>query len=148
MPSKSKVTTTTTALAELTKLKGRPRFGRNYTENEIVNRIRIADEVTLTSARKLLKAAIRKKCISVVVGVPPGSPRGEDEHPLSPNFFYDGPDVNMLEHLLIAPHTMLNCSATICYGDGGQEIESDEDAEEALKIILENYREPQLCLYF
>jgi hypothetical protein len=34
------------------------------------------------------------------------------------------------------------------YGDGGFDVTNDEDAEDALEIIQDNYREPELILYF
>jgi hypothetical protein len=53
-----------------------------------------------------------------------------------------------LEPLLLSDHTILVCTATLSYGDGGVTVEDNDDAESALDIIMENYREPELILYF
>ena len=147
-PRKSPKTYALTALAEHLKNARKPVNHREWTENDIVNHIRIGQDVTLTPVRKLIKAALRNKCLELVIGIPPGSPRGEDENPLAPTYFYEGPDVMKLEPLLTSRNKLLNCSATLCYGDGGNSVETDEEAAHAYKVIEDNYREPSLCLYF
>jgi hypothetical protein len=50
--------------------------------------------------------------------------------------------------MLINDQTILECTATLSYGDGGMSIENNDDAETALDIIAQNHREPELTLYF
>ena len=77
----------------------------------------------------------------------------EDEHesshhPLSPQYKYCGEDVRKLKPLLITDHTMLECTATLSYGDGGMSIDTNDDIQSAIDILTDNYREPMLILYF
>ena len=117
------------------------------TAKDIVDRIRIDPDVTLTPTRKLLKAALEAKCLVITIGVPPGSPR-QDETANAPNFYYDGYDIMQLGPLIKNKQTILERTATICVGDGGSCVEDDDDAEQALNIIQKNYRDPILSLYF
>ena len=71
-----------------------------------------------------------------------------DSHSRTPNDYYAGDDIRKLEPLLLSDHTILECTATLCYGDGGVCVENNDDAESALNIINENYREPEIILYF
>jgi hypothetical protein len=157
MPAKRKVTpkTATTAL-------GARRPEQPIVEHNIINRIWISRDVSLNVGRKLMAAALKAKKLSLHIGIDPdalhydeeadtGEEAAEnkhDEHPLSPRFYYCGNDIKQLEHLLVNNHIMLICSATMSYGDGGFDVTNDEDAEDALEIIQDNYREPELILYF
>ena len=124
----------------------------------VINRIRILESVTLTAGRKLIKAALKAKRLKIQIGMEPSS-MGEEEavqanehestdHPASPTYYYYGADVRNLEHKLINEHCMLNCCAILSYGDGGMTVVDDEDAANALQIIQDTYRKPQLILYF
>ena len=120
-------------------------------ETRIVNHIRILDSVTLTVGRRLIKTAIKSNRLAINIGVNPYDSEEDHEsshHPLSPQYRYNGKDIRKLEPLLVNDHTMLECTATLCYGDGGMSVENNDDAESALDIINENYREPVLVLYF
>ena len=139
---------TQTALTERTKSGTLATFGTDLTINDVVNSVRIGTLVSIGLVRKMIKAAIRNKSLSIVIGIPPGSPRGEDECSRNPTYFYEGGDIMKLEPLLVTPDTTLECSACICYGDGGVGIESDEQAAHAIQVILGKHREPMLCLYF
>ena len=132
-------------------------------ENRIINRIRIigdddetsgtvgASGITLTVGRKLIKAALKNNQLSINVGTNPYDSEEEREsshHPLSPQYKYCGMDIRKLEPLLITDHTMLECTATLSYGDGGMSVETNDDVQSAIDILSDNYREPQLILYF
>ena len=129
-------------------------------ENRIINRIRIIGDdeetsgtsgITLTVGRKLIKAALKNNQLSINVGTNPYDSEDEHEsshHPLSPQYKYCGTDIRKLEPLLITDHTMLECTATLSYGDGGMSVETKDDVQSALDILNDNYREPQLILYF
>ena len=128
-------------------------------ENRIINRIRIIGDddeavssgITLTVGRKLIKAALKNNQLSINIGTNPYDSEEEREsshHPLSPQYKYCGNDIRKLEPLLITDHTMLECTATLSYGDGGMSIETNDDVQSAIDILTDNYREPQLILYF
>ena len=116
------------------------------TEKDIVNHIRISPNVTLSCTRKLINAALRAKCLDITIGLPP--PKAYTQTAANPNYFYEGSDILQLEPMLANNHTMLECTATLCWGDGGQAIEEDSDVEHAMQVIRDNYREPCLSLFF
>ena len=129
-------------------------------ENRIINRIRIIGDddeavssgITLTVGRKLIKAALKNNQLSINIGTNPYDSEEEEKesshHPLSPQYKYCGKDIRKLEPLLITDHTMLECTATLSYGDGGMSIDTNDDIQSAIDILTENYREPELILYF
>ena len=132
-------------------------------EDYIINHIKIEPSVTLTWTRKLIKAAVKHKKLSIQIGMDPTPERyyNEEEpsgpaepitesshHPLSPRYYYCGADLRKLEPRLLDNLTMLQCTATLSYGEGGMSVDDNDDAESALDIIKENYREPELTLYF
>ena len=128
-------------------------------ESRIINRLRIIGDddeavssgITLTAGRKLIKAALKNNQLSINVGTNPYDSEEEREsshHPLSPQYKYCGMDIRKLEPLLITDHTMLECTATLSYGDGGMSVETNDDVQGAIDILIDNYREPQLILYF
>ena len=130
-----------------------PNENRTTLETRIINHVRILDSVTLTLGRKLIKAALKANMLTIHIGLDPfgdshTDARETSEHPLSPNYRYIGHDIRKLEPLLITDHTILECTATLSYGDGGMSVDSDDDVESAMDVILENYREPELHLYF
>ncbi len=110
-----------------------------------------ASGITLTAGRKLIKAALKNNQLSINIGLNPYDSEEEREsshHPMSPQYKYCGKDVRKLEPLLITDHTMLECTATLSYGDGGMSIDTCDDVRSAIDILTENYREPMLILYF
>jgi hypothetical protein len=127
-------------------------------ENRIINRIRIMGDdeetssgITLTVGRKLIKAALKNNQLSINIGTNPYDSEEEREsshHPLSPQYKYCGNDIRKLEPLLITDHTMLECTATLSYGDGGMSVDTNDDVQSAIDILTDNYREPMLILYF
>ena len=124
---------------------------RTSLEARITNRIRIMDNVTLTIGRKLTKTALKNDQLAINIGINPYSSEEECEsshHPLSPQYRYSGKDIRKLEQLLINDHNMIECTATLSYGDGGMSVDTDDDAESAIDILRNNYREPELILYF
>ena len=137
-----------------------PRETRTSIENRIINRIRImgddeetlnASSITLTTGRKLIKAALKNNQLSINIGTNPYDNEDEHEsshHPLSPQYKYCGKDIRKPEPLLITDHTMLECTATLSYGDGGMSNDTNDDIQSAIDILTENYREPMLILYF
>ena len=148
-----------------------PKDTRATIESRIINRIRIMGDdeealnaigkgdalasgtsgITLTTGRKLIKAALKNNQLSINIGSNPYDSEDEHEsshHPLSPQYKYCGKDVRKLEPLLITDHTMLKCTATLSYGDGGMSIDTNDDIQSAIDILTENYREPMLVLYF
>jgi hypothetical protein len=137
-----------------------PKETRTSLENRIINRIRIIGDdeeasgtsgITLTMGRKLIKAALKNNQLSINIGSNPYDSEDEHEsshHPLSPQYKYCGKDVRKLEPLLITDHTMLECTATLSYGDGGMSIETNDDVQSAIDILTDNYREPEFILYF
>ena len=130
-----------------------PNENRTTLETRIINHVRILDSVTLTLGRKLIKAALKANMLTIHIGLDPfgdshTDARETSEHPLSPNYRYSGHDIRKLEPLLITDHTILECTATLSYGDGGMSVDSDDDVESAMDVILANYREPELHLYF
>jgi hypothetical protein len=142
-----------------------PKESRAALETRIINHIRILDNVTLTVGRKLITAALKANKLKIQIGLETcrrcGSfevqcecggervhPSDYGDHPRTPNDFYEGDDIRKLEPLLQSDHTILECTATLSYGDGGVTVEDNDDAESALDIIMENYREPELILYF
>ncbi len=130
-----------------------PTETRATLENRIINHIRILDSVTLALGRKLIEAALKANKLTMQIGLEPhcrsdsADIKETADHPLSPNYRYSGHDVRKLEPMLMNDHAMLDCTATLSYGDGGVSVETD-DVERALDIISENYREPELVLYF
>ena len=150
MPARNKVTL---SIAETTLSAYRP--APPTTEQHITNRIRISNNVSLNVGRKLLKAALKANKLSLHIGVEPetsdteqAEAESDEQNPFSPNYYYYGRDINKLKQLLVSNHIMLNCSATVSYGDGGYDISNDEEAEYALSLIKDDYREPELILYF
>ena len=137
-----------------------PKETRTTIENRIINRLRITGDdeetsgtsgITLTMGRKLIKAALKNNQLSINIGTNPYDSEDEHEsshHPLSPQYKYCGKDIRKLEPLLITDHTMLECTATLSYGDGGMSIDTNDDIQSAIDILTENYREPELILYF
>ena len=137
-----------------------PKETRATIESRIINRIRIMGDddealnaigITLTAGRKLIKAALKNNQLSINIGTNPYDSEDEHEsshHPLSPQYKYCGKDVRKLEPLLITDNTMLECTATLSYGDGGMSIETNDDVQSTIDILTENYREPMLILYF
>ena len=99
---------------------------------------------------------IKSNVLTMQIGMEPcckcGCPyeniKESGHHPLSPQYFYYGADIRKLEPMLINDRTMLECAATLSYGDGGMSIENNDDAESALDIIAQNHREPELILFF
>ncbi len=69
------------------------------------------------------------------------------DHPVSPKCYYHGADIRKLEPMLINDRIILVCTATLSYGDGGKSVETDDDAETALNILIDKYRDPELILY-
>ena len=124
-----------------------PAVEKRPTEKDIVNHIRICPGVTLSPTRKLINAALRANCLHITIGVPPGSPR-PDESVVAPNYYYKGSDIMHLEPLLFTEHTMLNCTASVCFGDDCRDIENDEEAKAALSLLLLSEGQPNLRLYF
>ena len=147
-PRKNTSNPTQTALTERAKSGTLATFGTDLTINDVVNSVRIGTLVSIGLVRKMIKAAIRNKALAITIGIPPGSPRGEDECSRNPIYFYEGCDIMKLEPLPVTPNTILECSACICYGGGGAGIESDEQATHAIQVLLDNHLEPTLCLYF
>ncbi len=130
-----------------------PKENRATLETRIINHVRILDSVTTTAGRELIKAALKANKHTIHIGLDPygGSDRdvGEtSDHPMSPNYRYSGHDIRKLEPLLITDRTILECTATLSYGDGGISVDSDDDVESALDVIIENYRESELHHYF
>jgi len=116
------------------------------TEKDIVNHIRISPNVTLSYTRKLINAALRAKCLDITIGLPPQKTYAQTA--ANPNYYYEGSDIMQLEPMLADKRTMLECTATLCWGDGRQSIEEDSDVENAIQVIQDNYREPSLSLFF
>ena len=128
-----------------------PKETRTSLESRIINRLRIMDNITLTMTRKLIRTALKNNQLSINVGTNPYDSEEEREsshHPMSPQYKYCGKDIRKLEPLLITDHTMLECTATLSYGDGGMSIDTNDDVQSAIDILTENYREPELILYF
>ena len=123
-----------------------PGTGDKPTAKDIVNHIRICPDVTLSRTRKLINAAIRANCLHITIGLPP--PKAYVEAAANPTYYYEGSDIMQLEPLLATKHTMLECTATVCVGDGGEDVEDDSDAENATHYIQKGYREPSLSLFF
>ena len=127
---------------------------RTMTETRVINRIRVmgddsASGPTVAVGRKLIRTALKGNMLSINVGSNPFD--SEDEHeskhqPSSPQYKYCGKDIRKLSILLT--DKMLECTATLSYGDGGMSTETDEDCESAVNILLDNYREPSLILFF
>ncbi len=93
-----------------------PKENRATLENHIINRIRIMDNITLTSGLKLLRTALKNNKLSVNVGTNLSDSKEEHEsshHPLSPQYKYCGTDIRKLEPLLITDNTMLECTAPL-----------------------------------
>ena len=147
-PRKAPVDPTATALTEHTKNALLPTSVPKVTEKDIIEQIRIGKFTDAKQTRKLIMTAFRNKSLYLCIGIPPGSPRGHDEPITSPDYFYEGDDLLQLEHLLLTPDTILDGSATLVYGDGGNSIESNEEAAHACNVIQEKYREPILYLHF
>jgi hypothetical protein len=137
-----------TALSGYAKRAPLPSSGPKFHEKDILAQIRVSKFIDAKQTRKLIMSAFRNKCLYLCIGIPPGSPRGEDEDTKSPDYFYEGDDLMELEYMLETPNTILECSATLIYGDGGISVETDEHAAHAYKIIEDKYREPTLYLHF
>ena len=148
LPSKTPVNSTATSLTEHAKNARLPTSLPEITEKDIIELIRIGKFIDAKQTRKLITAAFRHRVLYLCIGIPPGSPRGHDEPAISPDYFYEGDGLMQLEHLLLTPDSTLDCSATLVYGDGGNSIESTEEAAHACKIIQDKYREPTLHLHF
>ena len=116
------------------------------TEKYIVNHIRISPNITLSYTRKLINAALRAKCLDITIGLPPQKPYTQTA--ANPNYYYEGSDIAQLEPMLADKHTVLECTATLCWGDGGQAIEEDSDVEHAMRVIQDNYRDSCLSVFF
>lgn len=140
-----KATNPMTALQALAAQRAQVQQDKQQTPLSLLRRVSLDNGVSLSASRKLLRTAFRTKHLSIQIGIPPGSPRGEDEPDHSPYFHYEGTDITKLREL---SENSLNASATLVYGDGGMEISNDDDVEEALRILEDNYREPELILYF
>ena len=133
-----------------------PKETRVAVETRVINHLRILDDVTLTVARKLIRAAMKANVLTIQIGMEPcckcrcpyENVKESGHHPLSPQYFYYGADIRKLEPMLINDQTILECTATLSYGDGGVSVENNDDAENALDIIAQNHREPELTLYF
>ncbi len=154
MPGKSTVKPSAAALTALSS--GRSQLPKlQTTTDQIINRIRVLNDVTLSPGRKLLKAALKANRLELYIGVAPLLPyltQSEEtetnDAPLSPTYYYHGKDIDKLEHRLVNNHRMLECTATLSYGDGGFNVSDDEEAAYALSLIKDNYRDPTLILYF
>ena len=140
-----KATSPITALQALATQRAQVQNDKRKTALSLLRRVSLGYGVSLSATRKLLQTAFRTKHLSIHIGIPPGSPRGEDEPDHSPCFYYEGTDITKLSEL---GEKTAEASATLVYGDGGMEICSDDDVEEALRILEDNYREPDLILYF
>ena len=118
---------------------------RQQTPLAILRRVRLGHGVSSSTAQRLARTAFRANKLSIQIGIPPGTPRGEDEPEHSPCFYYEGHDVMKLKEL---GTNTLEASATLCFGDGGLHIENEHDAAQALRILEDGYREPELILFF
>jgi len=149
-PRKTLVDLNVTALTEHTQNAQLPVFNPKLTREDIIKRIRIGKFIDAKQTHKLITAAIRNDVLKVAIGIPPGSPRGENpcKDTLNPDYWYEGDDLMELEEFVLKPDTILECSATLAYGDGGSSIESIEEVAHAYKVIQEKYREPTLFLHF
>ena len=116
------------------------------TAQDIVNHIRICPNVTLSRTRKLINAALQAKCLDVTIGLPP--PKASVQTAANPTYYYEGNNIMELEPMLVNKRTMLECTATLCWGDGGQAIDDDGDVEHEIQVIQDNYREPSLSIFF
>ena len=121
----------------------------SLTEDAIINRIRFENGLPLALVRKLIKTAHKMKALEIHIGINGSENQVESPlHPSNPRYFYNGRDINKLEHFILNSKSVLNCSATLSYGDGGMSLEDEADVENAIQILTDNYREPELILYF
>ena len=138
-----------TALSECIKHRNSPVYRHAWTEREIVNHVRLGKYVTLGPLRKLIHAALLNKCLRITIGIPPGSPRGEEEDSKNPIYFYEGPDIMKLAPLLTTRKTLLDCTATLAYDGGGLSVETETEAIHAFFVIgFCGEKNPSLTLHF
>ncbi len=132
-----------------------PKETRVAVETRVINHLRIIDDLILTVARKLARAAMNANVLKIKIGMEPcckcGCPyenvNESGHHPSSPQYFYYGADIRKLEPMLINERIILERTATLSYGEGGMSVENNDDAENAMDIITQNHREPELTLF-
>jgi len=119
------------------------------TDDAIINRIRMGNGIPNHLVRILIKTAHRKKQLEIHIGIN-GNQNEIDAnmHPSNPMYCYNGRDIKKLKYLIVNNKTVLSCSATLCYGDGGMSIETEDDIKQSIEILTDDYREPKLILFF
>ena len=145
MPAKKRTSTQQTALSSAPVKQPKPLS----TEETVINSIRFENGIPTALVRKLMKTAHNMHALDIHIGVNGSENEVESVlHPSNPRYFYNGRDIKKLEHFVFDSKSVLNCSATLSYGDGGTSLEDADDIENAIQILSENYRDASLILYF